>query len=461
MSNRVQLGWRIPREDREKFERFVEQKWGEQGLYVRVEIEQAMVEFIDSDDILAEAEARLKDHLHSQGLSSSTAGDAQADGYRVDHSDTVKLMHRVDAELKYEFAAFAQQSYNDSLGAVLARAMSAYRDGGRARRVLEDVKKLTDGGTNGGTTETGVENHVENPSENAGSLSTDPQSGTSSGTTPGTVENSNHQANLISGENLDSESSPASETDGQSRCGTTGGTTETGVENRVENSMDGQKPAKFSGRGTTPGTVENPTVNKAVVMDIANDFEMGPRSDLDERIRSAIDDESLIDDYREQIVEQGALVEHPHPPEQETLFIPEDMRETATYWADLDKQTRGILLRRLIIKDAFETGQELHQIDYKKVMELFENEYCEGPSHQYAYDLMEIAKVEEGFSKRKVGGSEKLIVHLERVDSDMIDDAFERFDMLEDDYETLLRDLDVTSYTAGPTPTQDATADDD
>lgn len=160
--DRVRLAWRVPCGVWNRFEEHVAEKHGATEGYLRFEVESAMREFLDEDDLLAEAEELLRAHTDLRGLSSSTEVLVQA-ADRYD-GDTRKVHHRVHPGLKERFATFADEHDAASYGRCLAMALDAYTDGGRARRLLADVERLVAGGDGSGTTDASV----ENPSESSG-----------------------------------------------------------------------------------------------------------------------------------------------------------------------------------------------------------------------------------------------------------------------------------------------------
>jgi ppGpp synthetase/RelA/SpoT-type nucleotidyltranferase len=67
---RVHLGWRIPEDVWATFEDYVVEKHGTTAEYLRFELEAAMREYLDEDDLLHEAEDLLREYTDLQGLSS-------------------------------------------------------------------------------------------------------------------------------------------------------------------------------------------------------------------------------------------------------------------------------------------------------------------------------------------------------------------------------------------------------
>lgn len=171
MSDRTQLNWRVPVREWAQFERAIREKHGRLRPYTKFEIEEAMREFLDEDGLLAEAEDLLRTHTDLLELSSST--DAYGTSYSRGGA-TRKVTHRVSAELKERFQIFADKHEATSYGRLLGAALRVYADGGRARRLLEDVEALVTGGTTDGSTDGSVESQ-------SGDLSTAGDRGTTPG----------------------------------------------------------------------------------------------------------------------------------------------------------------------------------------------------------------------------------------------------------------------------------------
>lgn len=424
----------------------VRDKWGDTGPYVRFEIESAMREFLDCDDRLADAEDLLGQYLDAQGLSSST----EALTWTADHSDTIKLGHRVNAKLKDEFTSVANTHFSDSLGAVLAHALNAYRDGGRARRILEDVKQLVTGGASSGTTAVADES-VSEPRQNGGASSGTTvdaderttnfdesgsgSAGPSSGTTVGPDE---------SGSELRQNSGPSS------------GTT-TVTDERTTGPDERSSGTAGTSSGTTVGSDERVAVEPHRVVAIADELpDEFPAKLLEATIRETVgDSDAAVEAYTEPVVDYANVVEHPH---QSGLYISATRRQDSTFWCDLNRELRAARLRRLVVLDAFESNTQLHKIDYKKVMELFETNLCEGPSHDYAYTLMEDAAKLDGFQYGYYRGQKQLRVDVQTVKQEIVDDVLEENPYLDPD-ELTVNGL-ITGYTAGVVPRQEGVADD-
>lgn len=407
MTSRVQLGWRVPEKSWNRFVEYVTEKHAEQSLYLRVEAESAMMELLDDDGLLAEAEELLEAHTDLSTLSSSTDGAIVTDRYQC---GTKLVTHRVRADLKERFKKFADKHDAASYGRLLAVALDTYADGGAARRVLNDINRLVDGATTTGSTDDSVENIASTSVE--------------SGSTDVSVESD-------SGD--------------------------------VETSL-----STASGSATSSGSTDK--IDPVVVADAAaavreqdgeGDLRMFTKSILRDAIEQATgtDDEVVYERYRDAVLDQLNAGDHPHI---DNVCIADRVREEETLWADLDKAERLVLLRRWAVREAIDNGERQRAFGYKDVTELFEKWAKAGPSHQYAYDLMDAAADEPGFEYGKFSiGTQtpkaQLRVDVSEVDKSVLDWVRDETPL---EPERIGVIADVTSYSAGPTPDQEAAADD-
>lgn len=390
MTRHVQLGWRVPLCEWARFERSVAQKWGKTAGYLRFELQEAMREFLDEDDLLAEAETLLQ-RAETLGDASSSMVDARRSRqYRG--AETRKVTHRIHPKLKARFIAYAEECNASSYGRLLAVALRAYRDGGRARRILDRIERAI---TNG--------------------------------------EDEDHPSTKTTTTDETTASTPSENTD----------STNTGT------------PAATDTAGTTttptPQRTTSPTVDAATVLEIATelaDHNTIPQSRIDREIARTVSDRNAptIQAYREAVIEQLDFVEHPHV---EGLYLTPAQREAMPLWADFEKAERIVLTRRLLVADALRSNTVKHAVTYSELQELWAEYAVEGPSHQYAYELMEWAADEEGFAYRQVRGQYRLQVDVHSVSRSIIEWADEEF--ADVDSEGLQVTADVTSYSAGST----------
>ncbi|WP_143823752.1 hypothetical protein [Halosegnis longus] len=416
MSDRVQLGWHVPIVVWERFEADVEAKFGSNGPYERFALEVAIREYIDDDTILAEAERLLREQTDARALSSSTVlvGTGRYQG-----EPTKKLMHRVDRELKERFTQFADEHDARSYGRALAAALDTYTDGGRDRRILEHARQLADepdtpdsdgDGPNGGTADPRVENRSSDSDVSTAAFSTASQTGT----TP------------------DTSSAETTETDASTATDT------------AESATPAQ-PQRID-RGKLIAIAEslpNETMPKSVVHDTIT-AELGT------------DEPAVVERYREAVLEHIGAGEHPH---RDDIYLTDTYRESQCLWADLSRSDRIVLLRCFAAAEAVDNTSRTATFDYREVMEVFEhNAGGGGPSHQYAYELMEAAGEAQGFEYGKYHGQYQLRVDIDRVEESVLHYA------LEDNPQTSREELAyqgvITSYGASQPGTTQAAGDD-
>jgi len=423
VTQREHLGWRVPVSVWDAFETFVVDKHGTRDPYLRFELESAMREFLDDDEILAEAEDLLRTHTDLQGLSSSTSVVATG---RYSGDDTEKVQHRVSADLQERFRIFADEHEADSYGRLLASALDSYVDGGRERRILDDVRRLV-AGEGAGTTDAADE------SPGTEELSTSPGSG--SGAAP-------------------------PDSDGLSTS-PGGGSTEAPAGGERSTSADGGAAVAPTADAVDVEDVEVEPRDVLAATDALSEFtQMMPGPEIDEKIREATDASSPVEvaAYREQVLNQLGASEHPH---NEAMYLTESHREEIRLYDDMDGDECRAALPRLLAKDLAVTYEKLQRAyDYKEIQEVFK-ENCGGgsPSHQFAFDLMRHADEHvEGFDFGEFHGQKQLRVNLDEVDDSVL--AF----VDDDTYGDPLADLDLDGrledYSAGSPPDQEAAADD-
>jgi len=401
MTDRVQLGWRVPRESWERFVDHVTEKHADQPLYLRVEAESAMMEFLDENGLLTEAQDLLQEYTDLSELSSSTSAFATD---RYQSGNTKLVTHRVRADLKERFKKFADQHDASSYGRLMAAALDMYADGGAARRLLNDVERLVSSATIAGSTDDSVESlaSIESSSGSTGDSvesrsSTDASSATTSGSTPDPMVISDAVDELI------------------------------GIQ--------------------------------GVAIDNLNTIH---RTSLEQAIENATGsaDRDTFELYCEPVLDQLNAAPHPY---KDVLYLTQDARDELNLWVDLDKAERIVLLRRWVVAEAIKHSERRRAVSYRDVIELFEDEAGgEGPSHQYAYDLMEAASDEPGFEygEFSVGthtSKKQLRVDVSEVSEAILDWARDERQLDPDRIGVI---ADVTSYSAGSSPQQEAAADD-
>jgi hypothetical protein len=370
VTDRVKLGWRIPENVWTAFETYVEEKHGSTAEYLCFELEEAMREYLDEDDILAEAEELLEEYTDLQGLSSSTEMVSIATN-RYRGAETQKVQNRVNSELKERFQIFADKHDANSYGHALAAALDSYVDGGRERRILADVERLI-------------------------------TAGSSSGTTTDTEET--HTSDTVSGRTTDEDEvpTPEQERSSEEECGSIVEPDVVDVEARLVLAVVDELP---SAENLTETVLPHKVVEQAIVRVVE------PSS------------EEEIQAYVDAVLEQLDAGPHPH---YENRYITEAYRDSHIIWADLNRENRVRLLRRFAAQSALEQETQEVRFGYKKVKSLFKDYAGNGePSNQYAYKLMDAAANEPGFDYNEFNGQLKLQVSLADVSDEILKYAVE------------------------------------
>ena len=149
MSATKKLEWWVDKREYEHFRTFVEEKHGVIDLCFPSEIVQAMRAFIDKDQA-ADVESELRELEDAVADSfddysrrrRSSYGQHPPDDFGSD--ETVKIRCEVPAVLKEEFSIYIDEHSEWGYGEALARAMNAYRDGGREQRLADTLAGITD-----------------------------------------------------------------------------------------------------------------------------------------------------------------------------------------------------------------------------------------------------------------------------------------------------------------------------
>lgn len=140
MYDRIRLDWRVPAEEWERFRRHVEDEYGSLGGYLGREAEAAMQEYADADGY-AGIEERIDRLVEAAGRRPGAASKEKKSD--LANADTTRVTVKVESEVKDEFRAVADQSEN-TFGVEFARAIRAYRDGGRAARLERKLDRVLD-----------------------------------------------------------------------------------------------------------------------------------------------------------------------------------------------------------------------------------------------------------------------------------------------------------------------------
>jgi len=249
------------------------------------------------------------------------------------------------------------------------------------------------------------------------------------------------------------------------------GDTAEGADENIDGRQTRISRSDESTRDTTDESDENLRVDGILVSEIAG--ELGDQfvlDDLHKTITKKIDGQTeTLELYSEAVISYENVVEHPIV---DDLYIPEEVRDGITAYGDLDRESRTERLRALVAREALKKRQETFSVTYTEVQQLFELEFGDAPSHDYAYTLMEDAADEVGFSFKKRQGQKRLRVTLPVVRRSVLEDALDHPDVeldlnadledveLESDDTPQADDLDVTTFSAGAAPQQEVAGDD-
>lgn len=140
MYDRVRLDWRVPDQEWQHFRRHVEDEFESVGGYLGREAEAAMQEYADADGYAA-IEERIDRLVEAAGRRPGAASKEKKSD--LANADTTRVTVKVESEVKDEFRAVADQSDN-TFGVEFARAIRAYRDGGRAARLERKLDRVLD-----------------------------------------------------------------------------------------------------------------------------------------------------------------------------------------------------------------------------------------------------------------------------------------------------------------------------
>ena len=419
MTERVQLNWRVPVGPWERFQEQVYREHGEDGFYLRSELERAMRQYLDDDDDLAVAEQKLRRAMHLLGLSSSSDSASGTTDFRG--TETKKVTHRINAELKEQFRGFAKELDAQSFGRLVGRAIQSYVDEDRGKRIRQKVEEILD--------------RVESvPLDRIqyGSIPESDESGSASGTVGGTT--------VVPGP----------------------GSTGPGNEGAVRDAR-------------------HPRVDPNLVEDVVEDLpfdetpEIIPKKEIDRSIKSVVapDSDDLPDDVHDQfedrVVEFYGGEEHV---ENEDVYITESFKKGVDYYPDHGKEECAILLRGYAVVEAIKKGDAHAPFNYQQAQKLFDDYACGGsPSRNHIYEVMRIAAGERdgipdkpGFSFGDTTLSNQLQfkVNLHDVPMEILQAALDYTDY--DDVRDALRNVSVNQrledFAPGSLPQQEGTADD-
>lgn len=141
MRDSVKVDWQVPADEWERFREYVEEKNGGTDGYLGREVEEAMREYAGVDGY-----EDIEDHVDRLVQAAGrTPSDPlkEKNSSRLHQQSTIRVTVRVDEVVKDEFRSAAEQS-EDTYGLVLARAITARRDGGRAGRLERKLERVVE-----------------------------------------------------------------------------------------------------------------------------------------------------------------------------------------------------------------------------------------------------------------------------------------------------------------------------
>lgn len=139
MSNRSKLQWQVPSEEWQRFRQFVDSEYGSVKGYLSREVENAMREYALMDGY--EEVEQLVDRLVQ--AAGRTLGDRHEEKRNLYNGDTTRVTVNVDTLVKDSFCRQADDD-TGSYGRILAKALRAYREGGRASRLEDKLERVVD-----------------------------------------------------------------------------------------------------------------------------------------------------------------------------------------------------------------------------------------------------------------------------------------------------------------------------
>lgn len=121
----------------------VHREYGEDGRYVSREIERAMREWADLDD-LAPIEEKVNRLVRAAGRTPEENPEKKIISTCLEDEDTTRVSHRVDSQLKNDFAEYVNQTSEERLGLALGRALRQCRMEDRSQRLLNKLNRVVE-----------------------------------------------------------------------------------------------------------------------------------------------------------------------------------------------------------------------------------------------------------------------------------------------------------------------------
>lgn len=150
-SRRPHLNWKVPTSEWDAFVSVVREEHGEIKGKIGRDVDMAMREWIDADDY-DEVEERIDRLVRAAGRTPESRAKKEngtelplsEDAIGGDGADLTQVTTRVDRDLKDDFKRFTKEHTDDRYGIALARALRAYRQGGRSQRLSDKLDRITD-----------------------------------------------------------------------------------------------------------------------------------------------------------------------------------------------------------------------------------------------------------------------------------------------------------------------------
>lgn len=136
------VGWRVPTDEWERFLAYVRERHGETEGRVGREVRRAMREWIDDDEFAA-VEREVDRLVRAAGRTPEVLAEKKHGSDHPASDETTLVQTRAPHNLQEEFTATAREQ-GERPGVYLARALRERRAGGRARRVLAKLDRVSD-----------------------------------------------------------------------------------------------------------------------------------------------------------------------------------------------------------------------------------------------------------------------------------------------------------------------------
>lgn len=144
VTERVRAKVRIPVAEKEAWEAYIREEFGTLRPYTGTESERAVREFLDMDR-LADLEGEVDNAIQAAGRRPMDLHEKDEPCSRpVPTGDTEPVFYRWHPDVRAAFIAEADRDWDSSAGRLLANILADYRDGGKARRITEKYRRVSD-----------------------------------------------------------------------------------------------------------------------------------------------------------------------------------------------------------------------------------------------------------------------------------------------------------------------------